>query len=665
MAQQRLRIRNFSGGLSDDDKYGPNNSFGKAVSLNFRSYIGKMSLKRQPAQENDITLDDYPHDAARVADGTVYFAAGSRVYKRASGSNGAAGTYTKIAAFDGAGAYDCDYNKPLDALFFYGDTAIHQYSPINNSTQLIKFADIAYLTQANTGSTYTLPTSISEAAANTISFTAGNDGLNLTTFQVNTKGTGNWTLTLHDGANRVIDSVTILNASIPTSGAVTFTYHLSDAAGNYVRTQLGHDYHIHLTVSAGTSKIVSSVSNDLSTANIVAKAQRLIANNKYFHRTIQFGAKTYFCNEHYLGEWELLDLTANSTSGFNAYRLAFPSNYVSCGVAIYSEYLAVACAIDNSTDSLNNNATDGMILFWDGTSSTFNFSLPVPQGVPETLFAADNGLYWIARGVLYFWAGGDITPIYRFPGVNEFLQGGADAPAIDTYLSAPRIGMANRGGLLHVGFPAQSANANIEPGIYTYGSMKRSTPKAISKDYLLSTGTTGINFLTSSSPDTPVTGLTLVKDFGTNFLVGWRDMVSGTLTNGVDYVNDVSALVAAASWRSLWFDNGDPDIAKTPTAIKVTFRTLQSNCLVIPTIEYDRSGIEKTGTGSDGIIIRGNGGDIDVVLPLDSNDDFYEARFGINLSSGSRKDIEIISLTFKFDDNHENELATEEHRHVS
>ena len=132
-----------------------------------------------------------------------------------------------------------------------------------------------------TGDTYTLPTSISETAVNTLDFTPVNDPQASVGFYVDTKGTGDWTVTVHNEQNVVVASATVANASIPSSGFIEFVY------STPWRIQAGQTYHMHVTVSTGTSKLVSSTVNDLRTAEYVTYFSFLVTDT-LFHPIIQF-----------------------------------------------------------------------------------------------------------------------------------------------------------------------------------------------------------------------------------------------------------------------------------------------------------------------------------------------------------------------------------------
>lgn len=684
MADQRLVIKNFSGGTSDDDTLGPKTGFSESTAADIRTSPARIMLQQTLTTEASGSSFKGPrtYDSVRIANGNTYFANGAFLYKRTPGSNGAVGTYAEETDSSGnhISAFDFDYRPDRDALFIYGANSIHELSPLSNSPtyKISKYSYYSFFTNVTTTSStniYTLLTTFIEQQdqttnTNAIDFICTKEPLNRAVFIVDTPGTGDWIFTLHDNANQTVATQTIANANLPKKGdAISFTHFTGTN-----RMNIGAEYHVHLTVSTGTSKVAVGTTEDLRTAMAALYADRLVTMPAFVgHPTQQFGADTYFCNERYVGQWEILDLLGGNTSdGFNPHKLVLPPLYTSIDICVYSGFLAVGCSIDDNIENVTTrpvgNGAQGAIVFYDGTSDTFEFVLPVPQGAPQALFTYANRLFFIARGRLYTWAGhslysfvdGTIIEIYEFPGINEFIPGaGGDAPKVDVFLSAARHAMTVYKGLLTIGYPFQTANTNVKVGVYSYGSTKSIAPESTTLDYVTCNGTLTTGFNTATSPDTPATGISLVDAHGGTLLVGWTNGL-GT-SSGIDRVNETSLYAASGDWRSFWFDNNSPDISKTPKAIKVTCEPLPAGCTITPTIEYDHSGTETTGVDNGNSFIAAQG-DVDIVFPLDSNDNFYSARFGFNMASANGNQMRILSVTFKFDDNRSNSLATEEHR---
>lgn len=640
MAEQHVRIGNWTGGLSDDEKVAVNaGSFSFGSALDFRHDISLLKTLRKTTKESGSTVDTEVHDAARVNGGDIYLAGTTKLYKRAAGSNGAAGTYS-VASSDATidGIRDLDYRADLDTLYLIDETDIHTWSPVSSSPAFAaaQYGPYEILRIDNSGNTSTIPSAISETSTTYISQTLNNDPLYSVQLEISNKGTGNWTITVHDALNRVVGSVTVANASVST-GFYEFVF------SSPLRLTLGQTYHFHVTTSNATGTIVSTSANTISTGSIVLKAGRLIDTGDYGHYAMQFGNKTLICNERYIAEVEY-----NAT--FDSHRLVFPADAVSTGMTIYNQYVVITAARRNSSDTLSENLGSGYIFLWDGYSVFFEMALEVPFGIPWAPIANESILQFVANGRIYQWAGGDFTPVYEFHGVDEF-EAASGKPTIDAYLKAPRHGSTGRDSLTLFGFPHTSANPNVKVGVYSYGSIKMQMPRAIGFDYVISTGNDEVQFDTTTTPDTPVTGITMVKNFGSNLLIAWKDYSGGTTSYGIDYVNDASDFATAASYESLWVDADKPDKTKLSRAVQLTFRPLPEGVTITPKIKYEREGSWITGTAAVE-------GDTEAVFTVDPTR-FREAKVGFDITSEDGNRPEIISLTFKIDDLAEEEVDTE------
>lgn len=657
MAERTLRLKNFAGGLSDDDTFGAKYSFSEGEAIDSRQSPGFVTLHRrlrkESIDENDNNLITTEiHDAARVDanGGDVYLAGGTKIYKRSPGSNGAAGTYTTSSQNPALrNVQDLDYRPDIDALFLIDNTSIHELSPITTGATYSydKYRELTINALSGTGGAFNLQTAIDED--DRWSFVLEKEPIYSATFKVSTVGTGSWTVTVHDGANRLLASkeITVIP---PVGSTIEFIF----AAP--IRAKIGATYHIHVTSSDGTGAVETSASNTLATADGSLKSSRLVDTGEFGHAAIQLGAKSYYCNEKYIAEWEMLDVTDNASAGYNPHKLVAPSEVIYIGAAIWSEYTVFAGALKRSTDALNDEPTEGILSFWKSEDDFFSFNISVPQGVPYSIYSINNVIYFEAKGVWYRWAGGDIEPVFQFPGVDMFTaaEGG---PQNDTYLRAGRrVIAANQDNTLMIGYPYASANANIKVGIYSWGNAKGFMPPAINYNGLISTGNGTPQFDTSTTPDTPITGITLVKRFGNNLLVAWKDIIEDVVVYGVDYLNDTSPAATRGVFGSLWFDDGSGDKEKTPRALKIVFREpLPEGCTVTPYIQRDRNS-----TREEGSVV--STGARELVHALQPEDRWYDILFGAILTSSEGNFPRIKQLGLKFVNNKEESNDTEVER---
>lgn len=350
-----------------------------------------------------------------------------------------------------------------------------------------------------TGSTYQLPTAISESGSNSLSFTPTLDPQKSMAFTVSAPGTGNWTLTIHDLQNNVIATQTILAAQVPASGQIEFIFTTP------WRIVINKTYHAHLTVSTGTSTIVSSTHNNFSTGDFFTYYQFLVTD-PVFHPIVRFLNKLVIGNERYLATWD--------GASYNANLIAFPPNtHVRC-IGFWRNFLAIGTWQETTSGSTPNiyDWNSGKIYFWDGISLTFNAQIDVPEGQVNAILGLDSDLYYFAgyQGQLFLYQGsymqesgnGRGNIVRRIPKVqpNEF---------IDIYPQALTMWR----GLLHFGLAAHASTTQMQRATYSYGAWMAGYPQALSCDYPISTGNTGS---TVSIGATYPVGQTLLQSWNDN-----------------------------------------------------------------------------------------------------------------------------------------------------
>lgn len=757
MAEQTLTIKNWGGGLSDDDKFGLQDSFSGGFAVDFRRSPSILKLHRKAVKESGAIVTTEITDMARTDEngGNVYMAGDSKIYKRTPGADGGLGTYSKVAdaaSDDIDHVRDLDYRPDIDTLFAFDADAIHELYPVTNTPTWAfrKYKEYVSQSVSASGQAYDIPIALTETEF--LQFTCEKEPLKSVSLLVNTKGTGNWTITLHDAANHLLATVTVAAADVPAAGQridfvfatplrlkidgiyhfhvtsnvadgkleasggsitpatlttnltganndLKYTASLHGTEGNNITIEYidpaANDVSIQVTVSVNAIKVrlqtdgagailsladdvrlaiqthaianslvdIENAGTDDGTGVVTAmaatnltggvttmdsidyqlEAVRLIDTGTFGHSTAQYGAKTLFCNERYLGEWEPLSNDDNSTFGYDPHKLTFPAECITIGICGYTEYRAIACAIKRTTDSTNAAPTEGKIFLWDGVADQPTTELDIPQGAPWGLFSQDNVLYWNAAGQWYRWAGGDIEMVYEFPGVDNF-QSPADAANSDIYLKAARHSMCTKDSLVLFGFPYQTANLNSEIGVYSFGQSKGYLPKAIGLDYLLSTGHKQVQYDTGGTPDTPITGISCLKRFGSNIFLAWHDRVASANVYGVDLINSTNPSAPTASFESLQFDNGRPDKEKTAKVLRIELTSFPSGLTITPKVKFDRAADWTYGdpvSTTDSDYAR---------LTFTDKSRFKEIILGFDITSDGN-DIGVVAGVFKFDDN--------------
>jgi hypothetical protein len=130
-----------------------------------------------------------------------------------------------------------------------------------------------------------------------LSFTPLYDPQKSIDFNIAAKGTGNWTITVHDQQNKVVASLTVTNATLPASGWYEFIF------STPWRIVINKSYHVHVTSTVADATLVSSASNDLSKGDYHTYYGFLV-NDTQYHPIAKFLNKIIIGNERYLAYWD-------------------------------------------------------------------------------------------------------------------------------------------------------------------------------------------------------------------------------------------------------------------------------------------------------------------------------------------------------------------------
>jgi hypothetical protein len=368
-----------------------------------------------------------------------------------------------------------------------------------------------------TGSTYAVPTAISEATADTLPFTPANDPQKSMDINVSAKGTGDWTITIHDQTNATIASKTITNPNMASSGYQEFTW------ATPWRIVIGKSYHAHITVSTGTSAIVTSSLNVLQSASAaVADFHtyfQYLVTDTLFHPVMRWLNFLVIGNERYLAKWDGAFYYPN--------LIAFPQGtHVRC-FGVWGIYLVIGTWQEASSGTPNvYDFPIGKLYFWDGISLTFNFSIDVPEGQINSILGMDSDLYYMAgwRGDLMKYTGSFANQSGSFNGTKikriPYL-------ALKDYMEIYPQAMANYQGMLYMGLAANTNSTLLPQGVYSYGALYPTLPQSLVFDHVISTGNKG-----------STVKIGMVYPVGQKMLVSWADGIA----RGVDVIDPTSGV---------------------------------------------------------------------------------------------------------------------------
>lgn len=654
----------FEGGLGTDLKVGLKNSFAGpgavgqlgSYAIDHRKKPSQFSVLPGLAREDASIVNDLIQNEVMVFDGTIY-AIGSKgsFYKRTT-----AGVWSREAAIN-VGTFGIDYRKDTDNIYIPTSKSVSVYSGIStatpamymnyygpsysqyNNTPNIGFNVASY--QAGSTFSYTLSTTLVESSTNLRYFQSDIEPLVKISVFITNKGTGNWTLTLHDGNNKVLGTSTVTNANLVNNTFNDFSF--TTATNGQVRIYISPNartYHIHLTSTVADGTVSSSVVNDLSACDLKVWADRLVQTNNGMHPMARFLQYEIIGNGNYVSAWEPLNSTdtttmtsPETTAEWVQHKLVFPMEYEVCGLAVQNEFLVIA--LEQNTTSATSIPQAGLLAFWDGLSPTYNYFVKIPEGSPYGIHEYKNIIYYYAGGALYGISSPTTQPVKAktMPGTDlEFTN------LTDTFIVYP-YSMAVRKGVHLFGFPGSTTNTTTNFGVYSWGAIDKNYPDSLGLSYIMSTGSTNY-----SSQNNLQIGM--VKTYGDVLHVSWRDDLNGGY--GVDVINNSSSAAATASFESLIFDNGFTAKRNKGIVIFANFLTLPSDSSFKLKYKINRA---STWTYSSVFNLANTPSNI-AQLSISPVTYFYEIQIGVDITSKTNPPT-FTSITLIYDDTAEEAIG--------
>lgn len=599
MATKIFKLDHFAGGVGDSNKEGGVGTVNFNRSLDIYSEPTTTQLLPKTSKISSSTVVDLIKWFANTNNGDIYgYGDTGHIYKNTSGS------ITDVHTAPSSHGNGMAYFDNDDYLYYLTDTLIGRYGPLSNSPTFTDdfFSDGTFdldISDVATGSTYALGTSVSETATNKHTFTPNKDPQKSVQINIDTIGTGDWTVVIHDAFNNVMATKTIANGSLST-GLVTFTF------SSVWRIINGSEFHAHVYSSVADGIAVSSSSNDFETADFYTYFQILVSDSDY-HPAIDFFETIIFGNGTYLGLWD------GFTPPIESNRIKLPAGYKCRTLTKLGEYVVAGCWRGSAITSNEQ----GLLIFWDGVSTDFNFSVEVPEGGIQAMVANQNRLFFIAgsTGNLYVYTDG-----YQKMGVFPKMTN-------QTYMEVGPGAMTNWQSFVEFGASVNSDSTVIEKGIYSFGHMNKSYAEALNYSFPISTGTR--------------TGTTLkigaVLGQGQTLHIGWRDNTA----YGWDTTNNSSTYFTSGLLETLIFDDNTPYHQKEARTIRVDHTALANGESIQIAYKIDRASSWTTGTANSTV-----GADL---TRLNVNSRFKEIEIQVTIGGGTTTPI-VTSVSMEFND---------------
>lgn len=554
-----IAYQSFQGGIATDDKVGIEHSHAYSRGIDFRKKPGQLSPLAETRRIGSNNVVDLIQQIIQIDDGTRYGLGNQGYFYAIENDND---VIVKAKLDDGAAGMV--YRNDLDEMYMSSSTTVSYYGKFPNPViNINKYAESASIIDAASSSggllTYTLATSIVESATTIQEFESDIEPLVKIRVKVSAKGTGNWTLTLHDDANNVLATSTVANASITSLDYLEFEF--SSQIRLYVKPS-ARTYHFHLTSTVADGTVFTGTANDFNTADYDIYADRLVNTNNGLHPMAQFLQYILIGNGRYLSVWEPL---ADNPSNLEwlRHRLDFGDGYEVCSITTTDEYAAIG--VERRSTSSSRDFQDGKIYFWDGLSEAHNFSIDVKEGAPEGSYTYQNMPYFIVNGALYVWAGGkNLIKLRTLLNTDTEFSNISDATHV-----YPNM-MAVRRGILVFGYPSITASTTMEHGVFSYGAVDKNYPMSFGYNYDISTDTRTFN-------GTDALRIGCVRSFGDSLYLSWRDDSEPVgFRYGLDVVDNDSNPAVEGTWEARIYDG--QAVFKMKSA-----RNMKLVCVSLPT----------------------------------------------------------------------------------
>lgn len=610
MAKQLLVQNLFGGGIAESEKTGIKGSFYFAQNLDIYSDVGQIKLNPKTIKDSGSTVTNLIKWIAPATpyDTNIYFydAAGN-IYKRTSGGSW---SVDRSGATIGNGAAGQGMEMYNDYLYYATSTTIGRKglldgSPSFNDDFLSDAVNNLDQSATTSSQTYTLPTSISEAATALKTFTPTVDPIKEIDVLLAAKGTGNWTLTLHDAANNVIGTATVANGSLVSGGSYQpFIF------STPLRILTGHAYHFHLTSTVADGTVTTGVASDLSTVSYREYFGILIADTN-FHPILTFGAKICIGNERYLAVWDEATYSAN--------KLVFPPGFKVRALALVDEYIAISVWRGSAIYS----SEESYVFLWDGSATTYNYDIKSDEGAIGAMCNSQNRLCSVvgSSGALFM----DYAP---FQQVGSLIK--TRKLAFNNYVEIYPGAITNWKNQILFGVAAATDSTTLVEGVYQLDGEPNND--IMNMGYTISTG------------NTQNVSIGAVRGIGNQLFIAWKDTNSGTVY-GVDQVLQTNNPFATGSMEFLIFDNGVPMMEKLADIIKVAHLPLNSGESVTPGYRIDRAASYTLGDITNQAV-----NDTNTSQPVPVADTrFHEFQFEVVLGAGTTTPT-VTGISLKYDD---------------
>lgn len=619
---QLQNLQSFFGGTSFDKKIGTPSSLQYLRGFDWRKNPSELVQAMQARRIDAGNLDGLPVNIVQVITGERFMITDVGSLWLIKTDN----TLLKVGDIGERSGIGMVYRSDTDLLYIAGITAIHTYGFIQASdgSRVLTRNFLGSNKSTNTSGSYpsirtggaltfTLPTTVYEDdIAKRLNLTSDIEPLETLRIKFADIGTGDVTMAVHDPLHRVLATKTLTHAELVTAFAISpsIDFDFSPVAELLVKPN-ARIYHVHPTVTTGTTTVVTTTQDDFNTADFEIDAQRLVPTRNGYHAMEHFLQYIAIQNGRYLSLYEPLSDSNPDNTEYLRHKLTMPDGFEGCGMAKTDEFLIQAFEkVSTDSDRISN---EGLLVFYDGLSGTYNFYIELTEGAPQALFTKGNIPHVIVGGTLYVYLGGkELTRIRDLPFTDNDFSGIKDNTRLYPY------SMGSFKKILHVGFPGTTSNEELEFGIYNYGSYNPEFPSSFGLQYILSHEQINTDNGTSDLK------IGCVRGFGDELYIGWQ---KGT-QYGLDIIDSNCKVATSFKATLRQFDARNIHNGKGANRVLISTSPVPAGTTVQPTYTID-DGTEVVG-GSSGTVSMAEG---DTQLEFTVDDIFHVIDYGLQGTS--------------------------------
>lgn len=471
-------------------------------------------------------------------------------------------------------------NAPGCVNIFNSSDGLFDGATRNNSQGIVTGITSSSQVITNTTATTSVPVSLVEGTAGLCFFNPDIEPFYSINPYIVNKGTGNWTLTLHDSLNNVLATVTVTNANLTNTSYNEFKFSSQiRALVNATQTGQSASYHFHLTSTINDGTVGSITAGDMTSADFLLFAYALVQPNNGLHPTAFFTGNgvPFLCigNANYLTTYNFGNDANPSNSQLVRHQLFFQPGEEVCGVDTNNQYCVIAT--ERRTKVAGRNFQKGCLYFWDSTVNAPNFKIDIPMGAPYSLHTENSVTYFTCAGSMYAWSGGQtVIKVRKLSYENtDYLN------SVDNTFLYPHM-FTSRYGLLMMGYPSTTSNVNTNFGVWSWGTVELTYPNSYGLSYELANG------LTKYTPQNNLQ-MGCVYNFVDTMYISWSYTDANSVTRyGMDRINNFSLPAAKWGYRSLIWDGGVTYKQKRGARMKVRFLPLPAGCTLQAFYSADR-----------------------------------------------------------------------------